>query len=622
MHVLAQLRNVSICTALVLSCYGQQVPTNPTGRPIGGGEDYGAWVTPVTMKVSSRSALLQALNNARSGDVIYVDNNAEIDLTSQWNIGIPAGVTLASGRGQNGSLGALLYTTQEQKESLFRVLGSGVRITGLRLRGPSTVLEPPGCGRSDPQAITIRAASGTVESWPVEIDNTELWAWPGAAVTVDSVAGVNVHHNFIHHNRRHIQKSGCTPYGLGYGVQVRAGSVIIEANLFSHNRHDITSNGDARSHYTARYNLVLDGAVSTSFDVHGFGQTGSTDCELRGDGSCIAGHTFVIHDNTFLQSSEPAVHIRGVPENSVQVYRNRFLHPSGAIKQSSTGRATNTRLQEQENRYSVRYGPAWFVSWSGESFWQLRRFDATPLNSVAARDFTGDGRTDLFRTTGAAWDISRSAKDAWQRLNTSMYQLSELAFGDFDGLDGTDVFRATGETWDVSAGGSSHWQTWNVSKLLLGELAFGDFDGDGRTDVLRATGTSWQVSLRGVGAWQTWNASKHPLSQLAFGDFNGDRRTDVFRATGESWQVSLGANTPWQTWNTSGHLLSALAFGDFNGDGRTDVLRPDGSRWHISWSGQSSWETLSESDSGIAEIVLGDFNGDKKTDVMAMRRPW
>ena len=47
------------------------------------------------------------------------------------------------------------------------------------------------------------------------------------------------------------------------------GSVTIEANVFDHNRHDIASDGSPGAHYTATYNLVLDGAVEQSFDVHG-----------------------------------------------------------------------------------------------------------------------------------------------------------------------------------------------------------------------------------------------------------------------------------------------------------------------------------------------------------------
>jgi hypothetical protein len=51
-----------------------------------------------------------------------------------------------------------------------------------------------------------------------------------------------------------------------------------------------------------------------SFDVHG-----GTD---REDSTNIAGSGFVIHHNTFGESSQPAVHLRGVPIHGAWVYKN------------------------------------------------------------------------------------------------------------------------------------------------------------------------------------------------------------------------------------------------------------------------------------------------------------
>src|SRR5687768_10256275 len=121
--------------------------SNPTGRPIGGGEGYGSWVDGFV--VADRAQLLAALQNARSGAVVYVRDDAVIDLTGAWYIPLNPGVTLASGRGRNGSLGALLYTRELMRADLFGVLGGGVRVTGLRLRGPDTGEYPADCGGND-----------------------------------------------------------------------------------------------------------------------------------------------------------------------------------------------------------------------------------------------------------------------------------------------------------------------------------------------------------------------------------------------------------------------------------------------------------------------------------------
>ena len=95
---------------------------NPTGNPIGGGEGYSDIVTPmdsqVRYPVTTRDELLVALKNADSGDVVYIDANAQIDLTNTPEVIIPAGVTLAGNRGAVNTTGAAVYsfTTGEPGE--------------------------------------------------------------------------------------------------------------------------------------------------------------------------------------------------------------------------------------------------------------------------------------------------------------------------------------------------------------------------------------------------------------------------------------------------------------------------------------------------------------------------
>jgi hypothetical protein len=191
---------------------------NPTGRPIGGGEDYGDWVVG-GVYVESRTQLLQDLATVPAGTTIYVADHAISDLTGFWDIPIRTGITLASGRGRNGSLGALVYTTDKNTETaLFRVIGSGVRITGLRLRGPDTGIAPAGCpdiaSDGKPSAFDasgIQARRENLTAVTVRIDNNEMWGWPHAAVSARNVAGIRVQHNHIHHNRRQMRLDGCRP---------------------------------------------------------------------------------------------------------------------------------------------------------------------------------------------------------------------------------------------------------------------------------------------------------------------------------------------------------------------------------------------------------------------------
>jgi hypothetical protein len=114
---------------------------NPTGAPIGGGAGYRALVSAGQAQVvASKAELLGALARAPAGAVIYVRDDVTIDLTGSDDLTIPGGVTLASGRGRGDSLGAMIYSNSLTGESLFipmlKTGGKGVRITGLRLRGP------------------------------------------------------------------------------------------------------------------------------------------------------------------------------------------------------------------------------------------------------------------------------------------------------------------------------------------------------------------------------------------------------------------------------------------------------------------------------------------------------
>ena len=350
---------------------GYGVEAYPTPQAIGGGEAYGAWAEDYSVSVDTKDDLLAALVRARAGDVIYVADDAEIDLTGVWDTPIPAGVTLASGRGRYGAPGALLYTTANANRGLFEVRGNGVRITGLRLRGPSTVEKPGGCPLNA-RGVTIRASKGQPTTPTVEIVNNELWGWPNAAISIVRVSDVHIHHNYIHHNRRVVTSvaedpmHGCADgaYGLGYGVNVSGGHVFIDANRFDYNRHDIASDGSPNSGYTARYNLVLAHGTSHSFDIHGYGEQRS----IGDDPPYEAGDKLVIHNNTFLQAANPAIVIRGIPKTGAWIYRNQFAGQEDSIVQRNvdqTGRKYHppqtVNMHVDDNQYSVELDPVRYL---------------------------------------------------------------------------------------------------------------------------------------------------------------------------------------------------------------------------------------------------------------------
>ncbi len=288
--------------------YGFGCEGNPTGNPIGGGAGYSDVVTTYTYYVNNTvDELIQGLAMATTGDVVYVNDAAALDLSGYEWIVIPGGVTLASGRGVDGSSGALLYTTVPSTCPLFKAGGANVRVTGLRLQGSYSGEAIPTNGYDISMGIRCNASE-------LEVDNCEISAWPYTGI---AVYGTNayIHHNYIHH---------CLQTGYGYGVML-GGAVsesVIEANIFDYNRHSIASSGGTNSNYEACFNLVLEhcnvycGSSSHSFDVH------------RWTGTDYAGGTTYIHHNTF--KTPWAVNLRGIPYTGAWICNNWLYYSSAA----------------------------------------------------------------------------------------------------------------------------------------------------------------------------------------------------------------------------------------------------------------------------------------------------
>ncbi|MBI2437412.1 MAG: right-handed parallel beta-helix repeat-containing protein [Lentisphaerae bacterium] len=323
--------------------------------PIGGGAGYKRSVTKGDYYVRTVEELLAAVAQAKSNETIFIGGGVELDftdrvITDKLALQIPAGVTLAGDRGHDGSVGALLYSDAFDTPHLIETAGPGVRITGLRLRGPDPkrrldyhdrVFFQPLPGVSSPAERNTffyrfpnSSAICTAHS-RLEVDNCEISAWSADGVSLRSGSGLHIHHNYIHH---------CQRMGLGYGVQVgRATDVLIEYNLFQDNKHHIAAGGWPGTGYEAGHNVVLPYTESHAhprtgqpygqdhlFDAHGGGD--------RTDGSNIACKWLKIHHNTFL-SDYVAVNIRGMPEDYAEIHHNWFRQPmTGEATVISEGR--------------------------------------------------------------------------------------------------------------------------------------------------------------------------------------------------------------------------------------------------------------------------------------------
>jgi hypothetical protein len=316
--------------------YGEQI----TGNPIGGGAGYSNTntITDAAYVVKDLNELITALQNAEAGDVVFIPGDKQIDLTSLAgnSILIPEGVTLASDRGLNGSLGALLFTNYlsgEAADSKFdnneieipgvlKAAGSNVRITGLRLQGQDGERHYDEVKATGANTYWIPLSRGIYSEYDIEIDNNEIYNFTYVGVSI-SDGNAYVHHNYIHDTMLQ---------GLGYGISMNGGAaqedpnLLAEANIFNNFRHAIAASGTPREKYEARYNIVKDG-YSHAFDMHNYKENDAAWGE--NDGAYIAGNRVDIHHNTFTDTvlGHHIITIRGIPVYGAHIYNNWFHLP-------------------------------------------------------------------------------------------------------------------------------------------------------------------------------------------------------------------------------------------------------------------------------------------------------
>jgi hypothetical protein len=318
-------------------------------EPIGGGEGYAGIVTEGDFSVTTLEELIEALEQARAGQTVFIPGETEIDLTTfiyidQFVLEIPEGVTLAGNRGHEGSPGATLTSDALKTRPMIRALGPDVRVTGLRIRGPNPkryLDHHRRAFREDygghkyyykfPTQDGISTRHGNLE-----VDNCEITAFGHSGIHLLSGEGHHVHHCFIHH---------CQYNGLGYGISHNTASSVIEQNLFDWNRHSIAGTGRPGCSYVARHNIELGTSLSHCFDMHG-GRD-------RDDGTDIAGTTIEIYNNTF-RAPKTAVRIRGVPQEICDVYQNWFAAHDGPTAAVSAAEGTEVR----DNLYGPEGQPA------------------------------------------------------------------------------------------------------------------------------------------------------------------------------------------------------------------------------------------------------------------------
>lgn len=448
-----------------------------------------------------------------------------------------------------------------------------------------------------------------------------------------TLANVRVSRNFLHHNERN--EGG---YGVAMGNS--GGRLLIDGNVFSWNRHDITAAGEPHSQYRASHNLVLSSAYDRygflgvngrlqDFDMHGTDNVDNTFGSLYFGGA--GGYYVEIDGNTFLGSDGHDYVLRGYPALNSFYHHNvsrrkendaiHFIHCALVIGCINDYNASDFPINIfSDNQFAdsnpsytdpaTRFGPA----------------------SLGVGDFDGDGDDDLFMATGVAWYYSPAGKRDWRYLNSAPDTTDQLLLGDFDGDGRTDVVALRNGQLVVSWGGISAFDVLNYGPLpctSISSMAVGDFDGDGHPDIFCADGQTWWVSFGGNTAFQPIQTSSFLVANLGFGDFNGDGTTDVLGVVSLNgsnyYQVSYSPKgTPGALFSSWTPLQAALTnsvagfmVADFNGDGVADIFVPSSDGWQISYSGTQPWTDVAQGSLAFLAVAgVGHFTGQPQADIL------
>lgn len=626
--------------------------------PIGGGDGYPYIIQSLEANIiissSDPNNFKSTVESAPAGSVIYIKDELIIDVTNMPPILVPGNITIASGRGNNGSQGAMIYAGDIESGDVFQMTGNHIRFTGLRLRGPWQSIDKAETLGGD---YSARTCIRTFNYDALEVDNCAIYGWPYAGVAVgpegpgDGSNDNNLHNNYFYNN---------IARGLGYPVVVCNGSANISANIFKNNRHSIASSGYKGSSYEASCNNVLApdanviSGVYADFDVHG------ENVNSISNHGPMAGKFFWIHHNRFYASHDYNIDLGGKPENQCRIENNIFTrkNPTEAIVQRNNQYGTENHWGNilafnniyNNDRYIGTYlSEKWshsrsdnvvHIAWASENkFWyNIGSGTYAGMRDYTFGDFDGDGKTDILKNVNSAvtpfvayaipielTSLSQGMNTGWgNALHTTGYYIDELFFGEFTGDAKTDMFLADGSEWLVSSGCAGAWSSVANSAYQRPDISIGRYNNDNQTDVFFGDGTEFLVSNSGVPYFSTWNTiatSSHIAQELyTEGDFDGDGHSDVFLPILGEWHVAFNPNgstlSSWAVIATSSYPLSQLHFGDINRDNKTDVIVQDGPDWYVSLSTSmpnspglsSAWKRLDELNFPRMSFPYGDLH--------------
>ena len=322
---------------------------------LAGGETYSPKFTraDADVVVSEPSEFARADRN----DVVYIADETRVDVTGLDQFSLD-GTVVCGGRHKPNTEPGMVVDTEGGPGSIsyrgiFNARDTAGHIEGIRIRGPSWY--PERAGRYEKDAPSDARCwpgyhhiekTGTrqerdekrsaifgrgISVWPsgCTIRNCDIHGFVHAGVSVGAASRVpediQITQNQIHN---------CATPGLGYPINIYNGYVLSKWNYFNAYRHSITGFGHPTCGYISRRDVHGPDALLTPIDMHNLAENGGSSGDLTaGDyvhvdrSTVLASHRFET-PTWYSKSEQPAIGIRGTPEDGIYVSNSQFMQES------------------------------------------------------------------------------------------------------------------------------------------------------------------------------------------------------------------------------------------------------------------------------------------------------
>ncbi len=250
-------------------------------------------------------------------------------------------------------------------------------------------------------------------------------------------------------------------------------------------------------------------------------------------------------------------------------------------------------------------------------------------------DFNGDGKTDLFLSSGNTLNGIYIADESGftNKIISPSITLSSLQLvADFNGDGRTDLVNGTSSNCKLYLSNGTEFKSsipiqdslFLPSTINSNSVWSADFNGDGKSDIISKSGTYVYISFSNGKGFNKFIPIHFPAlngKTCLTSDFNGDGLADIY-VSDSIFLSNCSINYSFKSGIFARTSLdkNSSFFADFNGDGLGDLIGKSGSNYQIYFSNGSGLEsplTFPAGDIVRSNSWLGDYNGDGLMDLLS-----